>query len=355
MTEYENTDKQNYPDYIEKIFELTPPPGQHPERLDRYLTDTIANATRTKVQKAIDAGCVTVNGFAAKASRKIQPGDLIVCKLMKAPPITLIPENIPLDIIYEDDYLLVVNKPAGMVTHPGFGNRHGTLVNAILYHTGLREAINFESEDDEEEITDEEILLSDAVRPGVVHRLDKETSGLLLVSKDPVTHAALASQFSDRTISREYYAIAWGAVKNDSGTFEGDIGRSPRDRKLFSVVKKDGKYAVTDYEIIERFDYLTFLKIKLRTGRTHQIRVHFLHNHYPLLGDSDYKGNSIVYGGNNQEFKKLAGEILKSISRQMLHAGTLQFKHPKSGETIRLESKLPDDMLKTLALIRGSL
>ena len=348
-----DNERSNYPDYIEKVFEFDISPGKTPERLDVFLTNNIKNASRTKVQKAIEEGCVTVNGKPAKGSKKIQPGDSIICKIMKPPPIRLIPEDIKLDVVYEDDYLLVINKPPGMVTHPGYGNRYGTLVNAVLYHTGQRESLELDIDDDEEDNYDEGVVFaSDEIRPGVVHRLDKDTSGLLVVSKNPVVHAKLAKQFADRTIKRSYNAIVWGRIEDNEGSIEGDIGRSPRDRKLFGVVKKGGKYARTDYKVIERFNYLTLLQLKLWTGRTHQIRVHCSHINHPVFGDPDYNGNKIVYGNQNNKFKNLADKMLKSVNRQMLHAKELGFTHPETKEFISFTSELPEDMKKILETLK---
>ena len=338
----------NYPDYIEKIFAFKITRGQSPERVDRYLARSILNATRTKVQKAIDAGNVTINGLPVKSNRKIQPGDDIQCIIMKPPPIELLPENIPLEIFYEDDYLLVVNKPAGMCTHPGYGNRYGTLVNAVLYHTGFRNTIVYECDEDDDDVDEGAIFASDFVRPGVVHRLDKDTSGLLLVSKNPEIHAKLALQFSERTIQREYRAIVWGLVKENSGTITGDIGRSTRNRKLFDVVKKGGKHAITEFEVLERYDFASLLRIHLRTGRTHQIRVHFSNRHHPVFGDPAYGGDTIVTGGSMPEMRNTAARCLKMIRRQMLHAATLGFVHPVSGSFISFECPLPADMQRII-------
>ncbi len=349
MNNYEP--KDNYPDYIEAIFKFNIPSGQIPLRLDVFLTNSIKNATRTKVQKAIDAGTVTVNGKIKKASYKILPDDKIVCKLMKPPPMELVPENIKLDIAYEDDTLLVVNKPAGMVTHPGFGNRYGTLVNAILYYLGQRESISIEV-DDEEEIEESKVFASQDIRPGIVHRLDKNTSGLLVIAKNSIDHSKLAEQFHDRTIERFYYALVWGNLKEDEGHFEGNIARSPRDRKLFTVVKKGGKTAYTDYWVLERYDFLTLVKIKLRTGRTHQIRVHFSFNNHQVFGDGDYGGRAILYGGSNKKNKDLAGKCLKIAKRQMLHAKILGFSHPETKERLLFESELPDDFTEVLNILR---
>lgn len=353
-------DKKNYPDYIEKTYDFIIPAGQRPERVDVFLTEAIPNATRSKVQAAIDAGNVTINGKIHKSSRKIQPGDTVKCSVMKPPPMELLPENIPLDITYEDEYLLVVNKPSGMVTHPGFGNRYGTLVNALLYHFGQREAIPIEDiDDDEENETEGEeegettyLYNTDAIRPGIVHRLDKETSGLLVVAKNPIVHAALAKQFSEHTTQREYNAIVWGIVKENEGRIESMIGRSASDRKKFAVVKKDGKLAITDYTVIERHEFLTLIRFKLHTGRTHQIRVHATSMHHPLLGDSTYGGDSIAYGGlKNTTQKSLALRCLDVMQRQALHARTLGFTHPHTGARLEFEAELPADFKQILAMV----
>ncbi|MFC2130197.1 RluA family pseudouridine synthase [Bacteroidota bacterium] len=353
----EQTNNSNYPELIETIFEFDVSPGQLPDRLDVFLTNSIKNATRTKVQKAIDGACVTINGKVAKASKKIQPNDKIICKIMKSPPIKLIPENIPLNVLYEDDDVLIINKNAGIVTHPGYGNRSGTIVNAVLYHLGRRDTITIEFDEDSEvegDFDEGKVYASDEIRPGIVHRLDKETSGILVIAKDSNLHPILAEQFADRTIERFYYAIVWGDIKNDSGTVTGDIGRNPRNRKLFSVVKKGGKKAKTEYWVLERFGYATLVKIKLHTGRTHQIRVHFSYNKHPLVGDSDYGGDNIVYGGSNPTIKKAAVQCLKTAKRQMLHAKVLGFDHPVSCERMIFESDLPEDFQKVLEVLRKS-
>jgi 23S rRNA pseudouridine1911/1915/1917 synthase len=337
------SEKDNYPEYIEKIFKFQITPGQRPERIDTFLTHSIVNATRTRVSKAIEAGFVEINGKSVKPSRKIQPGDEVICKLMKPPPIELVPENIPLEIVFEDDEMMVINKRAGMVTHPGFGNRYGTLVNAVLYHLGFRESLKVElGEEDDDEPDEGIIFASDAVRPGVVHRLDKDTSGLIIVSKNSIAHARLASQFADRSISRTYYSLVWGDVRNNSGTIEGNIGRSSRDRKLFAVVNKGGKNAVTDYEVIERFGILTLLKIKLRTGRTHQIRVHFSHIKHPVFGDPAYGGDKLILGSSPVQ-KNILNKCLKTVNRQMLHAKEISFRHPSNSEIMTFSSELPPD------------
>lgn len=346
------SDRDNYPEYIEKTFRFVIPQGQNPIRLDLFIARAIQNATRNRVKNAIENNCVSVNGIIAKPSRKIQPGDVVEAKMMKPPPIELVPENIPLDIIYEDEWLLVVNKPVGMVVHPAFGNRYGTLVNAILYYFGLRESIPIENfDDDDEDIQESLILVGDALRPGIVHRLDKDTSGLLIISKNPEIHALLASQFSERTISRVYHTLAWGKFENKSGTIEGDIGRSPRNRKLFAVVKKGGKYAATDYQVQAELGFVTYLALKLRTGRTHQIRVHLSSINKPVFADSAYGGNSVVYGGNNPIWKSIASKCLDMAQGQVLHAKELTFYHPVLKQNISLSSDLPEYFQNILALL----
>ncbi|TAL69922.1 MAG: RluA family pseudouridine synthase [Bacteroidetes bacterium] len=343
---------ENYPEKIETIFEFKVAKGQMPERLDIFLSNSIKNATRNKVQRAIEEGCVIVNGKPAKSSRKIQALDEIVCRILKAPPIDLVPENIPLDIVFEDEYLIVINKPPGIVAHPGFGNPYGTIVNAVLYHLGMREPIKIEIDDDDENQDEGLLFSSEAIRPGLVHRLDKDTSGLMLISKNPEVHAKLAQQFQDRTVEKVYYALVWGTFKEDKGRIEGDIGRSQSNRKLFAVLKKGGKPAITEYEVIENFEYISLLRVKLLTGRTHQIRVHFSHNHHPVFGDVSYKGDSVVFGGNNHSFKKIADSGLESINRQMLHAKELSFTHPEFGKRLNFSIKLPDDFEKVLKLFK---
>ena len=346
------TEKNNYPDYIEKEYVFDIPGKQTPERIDKYLTEHILNATRTKVRKAIDNGNVEINGQKIKASRKIQPGDRIICKIMKPPPIELIPEDIPLDIVFEDEHLLVVNKPAGMVTHPGFGNRYGTLVNALLYHMGVRESLSIECEEDEDEESEGLIYAGDEVRPGIVHRLDKDTSGLLVIAKNSVILAQLQKQFHDRTTHREYNAIIWGKFDDDDGVITGDIGRSLSDRKKFAVVKKGGKHAITEWQVLERFSIATLMKIHLKTGRTHQIRVHFSHNNRPLMGDPAYGGDVIAHGGGMPSQKKTGEKCLNLINRQMLHARTLGFTHPVTKDFLSFSSELPEDMQEVIGILR---
>lgn len=347
-------EKNNYPDYIENIFELNVPPGQTPQRLDVYLVNNIKNVTRTKVQRAITEGYVTVNGKITRGSKKIQPGDKIVCKLLKPPPIELIPEDIPLDIIYEDDYLILANKPSGMVSHPGFGNRTGTLVNALLFHLGHREKIKIELDDDEDDISDEgRIFASESIRPGLVHRLDKDTSGIILIAKNPEIHSILAKQFADRKVEKKYIALVWGKFENSAGRIEGDIGRSTLDRKLFAVVKKGGKPATTEYKVIDEFEYTSLVEINLLTGRTHQIRVHFSHIKHPVFGDRQYGGDKIHYGYNNKKLKELYNHCLELTNSQLLHAFSLKFEHPVNKQKMTFHVELPEDFKKIIQKLKN--
>lgn len=351
----QQTEKNNYPEYTEHEYRFKIPIGQTPERIDVFLTNSIKNATRNKVQKAIDEGCVFLNGINVKANRKIKGGDEIVCLILKPPPIELIPENIPLNIVYEDEYLLVLNKPSGMVTHPAFGNRYGTLVNAVLYYLGYRENIKIEI-DDSEELEESATPLdffssAGSERPGVVHRLDKETSGLILFSKNVDVHSKLAEQFANRTVEKYYRALVWGVPDTTHGIIENYIGRSSRNRKLFAVVKKDGKSAKTEYWIDKQYQYNSLLKIKLWTGRTHQIRVHFSYLNNPIVGDEQYSGNTIRYGGENPAFKSYGKNILDIAKGQFLHSYYLKFRHPILNKDIELEAKLPQEFTEALDIL----
>jgi 23S rRNA pseudouridine1911/1915/1917 synthase len=374
----EERDERNYPAHVEHIYTYTITAGQQPRRLDAYLTDTVPHVTRTKVQRAIEDGHVVVNDKPVKVSRKILPGDVITVRMMRLPPPELLPEDIPLDILYEDDTVLVVNKAAGMVTHPSFGHRYGTLVNAVLWHFGARKATligavqgtgSMGEDDDDEGDSDSDdndnsgdtpdapdnehaLYASDVVRPGIVHRLDKDTSGILVVSKQTAAHPKLAEQFAKRTAKREYYALVWGRMKDDAGVIEGDIGRSPRNRKLFAVVKKDGKPAATEFRVVERFQHLTLLALKLRTGRTHQIRVHCAHRHHPLFGDQSYGGDVVVFGGEQPRFRQMAQRLLAQLPRQALHARMLGFTHPFSRQWMEFASELPADFQAVLDALR---
>lgn len=307
------------------LFEI--PEGKKKDRIDLFLTNSIENATRSRIQKLIKAQFVTVNGNVVKANYIISPFDKIEVTIPVSPrPDKIEAENIPIEIVFEDDYLLVVNKPPGIVVHPAFGNFTGTLVHALLYHTENLSEFNSPE------------------RPGIVHRLDKNTSGLLLVAKDPWVHAQLAKQFTNRTITREYWAVCWGILKEKEGSIVGNIARSKRDRKIFAVSEKDGKHAETLFSEIEQFEFASLVKLNLKTGRTHQIRVHMTHINHPIFGDPTYGGRKIVYGSNLPKMKSRVDNLLSIIDRQALHAKTIGFIHPKTKEELVFNSKLPEDM-----------
>lgn len=319
----------------EKKYLFDIPEGKKKERIDVFLTNTIENATRSRIQKLIKAEFVTVNGNAVKTNYIISPGDKISVTIPVAPrPDKIEPENIPIEIVYEDDYLLVVNKPPGIVVHPSFGNFTGTLVHALLYHT--ENLSDYNSPD----------------RPGIVHRLDKDTSGLLLVAKDPWVHAQLAKQFSNRTITREYWTVCWGILKEREGHVIGNIARSKKDRKIFAVSENEGKHAETLFWEIEQFEFASLIKLKLKTGRTHQIRVHMAHINHPIFGDPTYGGRKIVYGSNLPKIKARVDNLLSIINRQALHAKTIGFIHPKTKEELIFNSELPDDMKELIEKLR---
>lgn len=351
-------------DRVEHLLTVDVPPGQEPGlRLDVYLTNKLPNVSRSKVQKGIEAGRVTVSGeVVTKNSHGVQPGDHIVCRVMKPPPIEVVPEEIPLDILYEDDWLIVVNKPAGMVVHPAYGHRSGTLVNALLHHVGGSRVTA--EQIDEDAVDDDDLGLSTigagpqyegdrTLRPGLVHRLDKDTTGVMVAAKRDAAHAPLAEQFAERTIGRRYLALVWGIPEPPSGTVESDLGRSPRDRKRVAVLKDGaGKRAITHYETVEAFEHLTLVRFRLETGRTHQIRVHAQHLGHPVFGDLTYGGDRIVYGSAVGSRKKFIGNLLRALPRQALHAHTLGFTHPETGEEMHFEAPLPSDMEHVLSRIR---
>ena len=360
----------DHPEHVLTVRELRVEPGQSPERIDRYLTVKIAGATRSKVQEAIEAGAVTVNGAKTKSNYRVRAEDLIRLELMKPPPIELIPEDIPLDILHEDHDVLIVNKPAGMVTHPGFGNRSGTLLNAVLHHVGgtLLEVSDPEWEESDEE-GDDEIVQDEmsgatpeesglaglpfdynAIRPGVVHRLDKDTSGVMVVAKTVGAKTKLSGQFAARTIRREYRGVAWGTFSESEGEIEGNIARDRRDRKKFAVSEKEGKYALTRYSVIEHFEFATLLALKLATGRTHQIRVHANHINRPLIGDKTYGGDNPNLVGHLH--LRAARRALAQINRQALHARTLGFVHPSTNDYMEFEAPIPEDMANLIELLR---
>ncbi|MEO2072456.1 MAG: RluA family pseudouridine synthase [Zunongwangia sp.] len=305
--------------------------GQNPLRVDKYLMNYIEKATRNKIQKAAKDGNIYVNDVPVKQNYKVKAGD-VVQVMFEHPPyeFLLTPENIPLDIVYEDDTLLVVNKPAGMVVHPGHGNYSGTLINALVYHF-------------------ENLPNNSSDRPGLVHRIDKDTSGLLVIAKTEYAMAHLSKQFFDKTSEREYIAIVWGNVEEDEGTVEGNIGRHPKNRLQNTVYEGEdaekGKPAVTHFKVLERFGYVTLVACKLETGRTHQIRVHMKHIGHTLFNDERYGGEKILKGTTFTKYKQFVENCFKILPRQALHAKTLGFTHPKTGEWMSFNSDLPEDML----------
>lgn len=348
-----------HPERIDQSYEFDIPGGQQPVRIDAFLTNAIEHATRTKVQKSIDAGNVLVNGKPTKSNYKLRPHDKINVTVKKQPPIELIPEDIPLEVVYEDDHLMVVNKPTGMAVHPGIGNRTGTLVNAVLWHLGERNARtiadDFESSEDPSDdlgSNEEEILRSNAIRPGIVHRLDKNTSGLILVAKNEVVAQQLSDQFADRTVSRSYLALCWGVFREDERMIEGNIGRSSKDRKLMAVVTRGGKSAITDVTCIERYDCASLVRCTLRTGRTHQIRVHMSHVRHPIVGDESYGGGATIMKAIHTLFRGDAKKALMAINRQALHAQTLSFHHPVKNEEMSFTAPVPDDLLASIRAVR---
>jgi 23S rRNA pseudouridine1911/1915/1917 synthase len=302
--------------------EIIVPPGKKKERLDVFLVHHVENATRNKVQRAIREGHVLVDGKPARPSHQVSPGETILIILPKPPPPAVTPEDIPLEILFEDEALLVVNKPAGMVTHPAYANYSGTLVNALLHHAQSLSSLNT------------------ADRPGIVHRLDKDTSGLLVVAKTDHVHALLAKQFADRTVEREYRSVVWGIFRNKEGVIEAELGRSKADRKKIAVVA-GGKSAITRYTVKEQFDWLAHLSLKLHTGRTHQIRVHLAHIGHPVFGDPTYGGRRIAAGPRTAGQKKKIQELLELLPGQALHAKTLGFVHPMTRKSVFFDSPLP--------------
>lgn len=313
---------------------ITVDKGQSPLRIDKFLFHRLEGVSRTKVQSATDAQCVLVNGKAVKSNYRIKPCDEISIVLPHPPhEFELIPEDIPLNIIYEDDSLLVVNKPSGMVVHPGYGNFTGTLVNALAYH-----------------LKDLPLFSSGQMRPGLVHRIDKDTSGLLVIAKTEHALNHLARQFFERTIDRRYNALVWGRFDAPEGTITGNIGRNPRDRKLMFVFPddSDGKPAITHYKVLEEFGYVTLVECKLETGRTHQIRVHLKYAGHPLFGDVTYGGDHILRGTTFTKYKQFIQNCFSILPRQALHARTLSFIHPATGEKVSFDSELPADMEQVL-------
>ncbi|MEW2919860.1 RluA family pseudouridine synthase [Muricauda sp. ANG21] len=311
--------------------------GQEPLRVDKFLMNFIENATRNKIQQAAREGHIWVNGSIVKQNYKVKAGDEVKV-LFEHPPyeFLLTPENIPLNIVHEDDALLVVNKPAGMVVHPGHGNYSGTLINALVYHF-------------------DNLPNNSSERPGLVHRIDKDTSGLLVIAKTETAMTHLAQQFFEKSSEREYVALVWGNVEEDEGTVEGHIARNPKNRLQMMVFPdgEEGKEAVTHFKVLERLGYVTLVSCRLETGRTHQIRVHMKYIGHTLFNDERYGGDKILKGTTFTKYKQFVENAFKVLPRQALHAKTLGFEHPVTGEFMRFDSELPEDMINCIEKWRG--
>ncbi|KOH44279.1 RluA family pseudouridine synthase [Sunxiuqinia dokdonensis] len=315
-------------------YRLDVDPGQKMLRVDKYLVNRIDNASRSRIQAAADAGNILVNGQSVKSNYKVKPGDEVAV-VMDFPrrELKIIPEDIPLNIVYEDDELLVLNKQPGLVVHPGHGNYTGTLVNALAYY--YKDLPLFKSADP---------------RPGLVHRIDKNTSGLMVIAKTELAKTKLSLQFFEKTTKRQYVALVWGNLKEPSGTIEGNIGRSQKDRQVFTVYPdgEHGKPAVTHYKVLEELGYVNLVQCQLETGRTHQIRVHMKYLGHPLFNDDTYGGNEVLRGTTFAKYKQFVHNCFKVLPRQALHAKTLGFVHPTTGQEMLFDSDLPDDMAQVI-------
>lgn len=304
--------------------------GQTPVRIDKYLTDKNPYQSRNRIQQAADAGCIEVNGQAVKSNYKIRPHDVITLMLDTPKHDTsIVAEDIPLDIVYEDDDLMVVNKKAGMVVHPGAGNFTGTLINAVAWH--LKDLATFDANDPD---------------VGLVHRIDKDTSGLIVVAKTADAKSKLGKQFFNKTTHRSYHALVWGNFVEDEGTIEGNIARDPKNRlrmKIFPLDSEVGKTAITHYRVMQRFGYVTLVECILETGRTHQIRAHMKHIGHPLFADATYGGDEIIRGQRSSSYKAFIQNCFKVCPRQALHAKTLGFIHPTTGRQMDFDSDWPAD------------
>jgi 23S rRNA pseudouridine1911/1915/1917 synthase len=325
------------PQVKHRIISMLVPKGETPERIDQYLARMIANTSRSKVQEALEAEAVSVNGkILTRGSYKIKGGDEIELRIPTRGRMKAQAEEIPLDIVFEDEEMIVINKPAGMVVHPTLATNSGTLVNALLHHID-----NF-AEDSE-----------DSDRPGIVHRLDKDTSGLIVVAKNEQSHRNLAKQFFLHTAHRVYHAICWGIPKNKFGKIETLIGRHPKDRKKFAVVYEGGKLAITEYFVIEEFKGFSLIELKLQTGRTHQIRVHMQHIGHPVFGDATYGGKAMMNVRHDvPKFKEWVENLLSDLPRQALHAKTLRLHHPRTGELMEWTTELPEEMMGVIGKMR---
>lgn len=326
LHENEDSDNEMY-----EHFRFVVDKGQSPLRMDKFLFSRIENASRNKIQVAAKADCVLVNGKPEKSSYKVKPLDVITILMSKPPRDTEVnPQNIPLDIVYEDDDVIIVNKKAGMVVHPSYANYDGTLVNALTYYFNEQ---------------------GKGAIPALVHRIDKDTSGLLLVAKNEVAQTYLAKQFFDHTVERRYQALVWGDFDEDEGTITGNLGRSAKDRRVVAVYPdgSQGRHAVTHYRVLQRFNYVTLVECRLETGRTHQIRAHMQYIKHPLFGDRTYGGDTIVKGTTFTKYKQFVNNCFDILPRQALHAKTIGFVHPTTHNLMQFDSDLPDDMQRVIA------
>jgi 23S rRNA pseudouridine1911/1915/1917 synthase len=319
-------------EYDDELFEhhsFTAEKGLKLVRVDKFLMDRLENSTRTKIQENVTNGRVFVNGATVKSNYKVKPLD-VVSIMMPHPPrdIELHPENIPLEILFEDEHFVIINKPAGLVVHPGYGNYTGTLVNGLIYHfTNLPNSCDL------------------AYRPGLVHRLDKNTSGVMVIAKSELAMLDLAKQFFDRTIDRRYNALVWGVPKDTEGTIKTNLARSLKNRKQVGVFEYEGeigKHAITHYKLLRDMQYVSIVECKLETGRTHQIRVHMQHIQHPVFNDIEYGGDKIIKGLPTANYKRFIENCFELIPGQALHARTLELTHPATGERMRFEKELPE-------------
>jgi 23S rRNA pseudouridine1911/1915/1917 synthase len=330
MTGEELTDQQE----LFEHFRFKSEPGQSLIRIDKFLSSRLENTSRTRIQNAANAGNILVNDKPVKPNYRVKPNDIVQVVLPNPPrEIELVPENIPINIIHEDDDVIVVNKNAGMVVHPAYGNYTGTLVNALMWH--FRDLPMFQSGE---------------LRPGLVHRIDKNTSGILVIAKNELALNRLSRQFYDRTTGRRYIALVWGTPDPPEGTISGNVGRNIRDRKIMQVFPdgSQGKPAITHYSVIEDYGYVSLVECRLETGRTHQIRVHFSHIKHPLFNDEEYGGEKILRGTTFARYQQFVRNCFTILPRQALHAKSLSFDHPVTGKRLSFDSELPDDMQKVI-------
>jgi 23S rRNA pseudouridine1911/1915/1917 synthase len=330
MAEEDISDQQE----LFEHYRFTIDPGQSVLRIDKYLFSRLESTSRTRLQNAANAGNILVNNKTVKPNYKVKPGDVVQI-VLPAPPreIELIPQDIPINIVYEDDDVVVVNKEAGMVVHPAYGNYTGTLVNALMWH-----------------FKDLPLFQTGELRPGLVHRIDKDTSGILVIAKNELSLNRLSKQFYDRTTDRKYIALVWGTPQPREGTITGNVGRSIRDRKVMQVFPdgSQGKTAVTHYKVLEEFGYVSIVECKLETGRTHQIRVHFSYIKHPLFNDDEYGGDQILKGTTFAKYQQFVKNCFKILPRQALHAKSLAFDHPLTGKRLSFDSELSDDMKQVI-------